>query len=195
MLATLRSATVKFSPTKNSRPAKESFSTLNGLFSNNYSICSMCARLFAACARGARGYSPNNDVLYCSAECPLLAPSGHRVGEFQCPLLGVKRTSLGHASMSAFDPKRTLEGLESRLLGNLAYDAILALVSRVSTRRELRRERVRSRCCLKTKNRSESRIGTTLAARSISSKSFSKASALWTETSRWSASSTSRNRR
>src|SRR6516165_9883513 len=105
------------------------------------------------------------------------------------------RVTAQSVRMSAFDPKRTLEGLESRLLGNLAYDAILALVSRVSTRRELRRERVRSRCCLKTKNRSESRIGTTLAARSISSKSFSKASALWTETSRWSASSTSRNRR
>src|SRR5262249_37103574 len=26
----------------------------------------------------------------------------------QCPLLGVKRTSHGHAPMSAFDPKRTL---------------------------------------------------------------------------------------
>src|SRR6516164_4466285 len=52
-------------------------------------------------------------------------------GSFKrCPLLGVKRTFVEVASVSAFDPKRTLEGLESRLLGNLAYDAILALVSR-----------------------------------------------------------------
>ena len=28
--------------------------------------------------------------------------------EFQCPLLGVKRTSAAPFSMSAFDPKRTL---------------------------------------------------------------------------------------
>ena len=32
----------------------------------------------------------------------------HHATEFQCPLLGVKRTSGGGASMSAFDPKRTL---------------------------------------------------------------------------------------
>src|SRR5215472_6461968 len=36
----------------------------------------------------------------------LLAQSGHHAGEFQCPLLGVKRTLLGGAPMSAFDPKR-----------------------------------------------------------------------------------------
>ena len=28
--------------------------------------------------------------------CPLLAQSGHLAIEFQCPLLGVKRTSLRH---------------------------------------------------------------------------------------------------
>src|SRR5215470_13067599 len=39
---------------------------------------------------------------------PLLARSGHSATEFQCPLLGVKRTFLHLASMSAFDPKRTL---------------------------------------------------------------------------------------
>jgi len=38
---------------------------------------------------------------------PLLAQSGHLAGEFQCPLLGVKRTLVGDAAMSAFDPKRT----------------------------------------------------------------------------------------
>ena len=40
--------------------------------------------------------------------CPLLAQSGHSTTEFQCPLLGVKRTSEECAAMSAFDPKRTL---------------------------------------------------------------------------------------
>ena len=29
-----------------------------------------------------------------SAECPLLAQSGHRTHDDECPLLGVKRTSL-----------------------------------------------------------------------------------------------------
>jgi hypothetical protein len=36
------------------------------------------------------------------------AQSGHFTAEFQCPLLGVKRTLVGDAAMSAFDPKRTL---------------------------------------------------------------------------------------
>jgi hypothetical protein len=35
------------------------------------------------------------------------AQSGHFSIEFQCPLLGVKRTSTGGNPMSAFDPKRT----------------------------------------------------------------------------------------
>ena len=39
--------------------------------------------------------------------CPLLAQSGHSTTEFQCPLLGVKRTLIERAPMSAFDPKRT----------------------------------------------------------------------------------------
>ena len=37
-----------------------------------------------------------------------MAQSGHHATEFQCPLLGVKRTFPQPASMSAFDPKRTL---------------------------------------------------------------------------------------
>src|SRR5215467_8741563 len=40
-------------------------------------------------------------------QCPLLAQSGHRVVEFRCPLLGVKRTLRRRTPMSAFDPKRT----------------------------------------------------------------------------------------
>ena len=36
-----------------------------------------------------------------------MAQSGHPDPLNQCPLLGVKRTSDGGASMSAFDPKRT----------------------------------------------------------------------------------------
>jgi hypothetical protein len=37
----------------------------------------------------------------------LLVQSGHFAAEFQRPLSGVKRTSNGLASMSAYDPKRT----------------------------------------------------------------------------------------
>ena len=44
-------------------------------------------------------------MLHCI--CLLLAQSGHSATEFQCLLLGVKRTSRGRAPMSAFDPKRT----------------------------------------------------------------------------------------
>jgi hypothetical protein len=40
---------------------------------------------------------------------PLLAQSGHPTIARQCPLLGVKRTLVGDAAMSAFDPKRTFE--------------------------------------------------------------------------------------
>src|SRR5262249_61091313 len=39
----------------------------------------------------------------------LLAQSGHGNPAQQCPLLGVKRTLLGHCGMSAFDPKRTFD--------------------------------------------------------------------------------------
>ena len=39
-------------------------------------------------------------------ECLLLAQSGRLATEFQCLRSGVKRTSRGHALMSAFDPKR-----------------------------------------------------------------------------------------
>jgi hypothetical protein len=35
--------------------------------------------------------------------CPLLAQSGHLAAEFQCPLLGVKRTSGGGGSMPGND--------------------------------------------------------------------------------------------
>jgi len=38
-----------------------------------------------------------------------MALSGHVARAAECPLLGVKRTSHGHAAMSAFDPKRTSE--------------------------------------------------------------------------------------
>src|SRR5262249_783989 len=44
---------------------------------------------------------------------PLLAQSRHRRVEFRCPLLGVKRTSLRHAEMSAYDPKRTSGGIRA----------------------------------------------------------------------------------
>ena len=41
-----------------------------------------------------------------------------------CPLLGVKRTSLTHVPMSAFDPKRTLEE-SARSVSQMANSAIL----------------------------------------------------------------------
>src|SRR5262249_10601807 len=40
--------------------------------------------------------------------CLLLAQSGHSDTLNQCPLSEVKRTLVGGAGMSAFDPKRTL---------------------------------------------------------------------------------------
>ena len=45
-------------------------------------------------------------------ECPLLAQSGHLVLHRTCPLSGVKRTSRGPVTKSAFDPKRTLTLLD-----------------------------------------------------------------------------------
>jgi hypothetical protein len=41
-----------------------------------------------------------SDVFHCGAECLLLAQSGHPDTLSQCPLLGVKRTLLGHCGMS-----------------------------------------------------------------------------------------------
>ena len=51
-----------------------------------------------------------------NAECPLLAQSGHPELHRTCPLLGVKRTSLPHRKMSAYDPKRTSAGAGRRSL-------------------------------------------------------------------------------
>jgi len=44
----------------------------------------------------------------------LLAQSGHSVTEFRCPLLGVKRTLVGDAAMSAFDPTESPSCLLAR---------------------------------------------------------------------------------
>jgi len=51
-------------------------------------------------------------LLRCTS--PLLAQSGHHAAEFQCLLLGVKRTSEECPAMSAFDPKRTLAAKSCR---------------------------------------------------------------------------------
>src|SRR5215469_8809358 len=56
-------------------------------------------------------------------QCPLLAQSGHRATEFQCRLLGVKRTSEESAAMSAFDPKRTSAASIPANNGSLNYEA------------------------------------------------------------------------
>jgi hypothetical protein len=53
---------------------------------------------FAVFARAARLAALAGELKW---ECPLLAQSGHHANEFQCPLLGVKRTSEECAAMSA----------------------------------------------------------------------------------------------
>jgi hypothetical protein len=50
---------------------------------------------------------PTNNNIEKWPECLFLAQSGHPDTLSQCPLLGVKRTSIGSTAMSAFDPKRT----------------------------------------------------------------------------------------
>src|SRR5215469_16810133 len=69
---------------------------------------------------------------------PLLAQSGHSTTEFQCPLLGVKRTFARRPPMSAFDPKRasamrlpvtTPRRVEARHQMYLAARAITTIVS------------------------------------------------------------------
>ena len=47
------------------------------------------------------------------AKLPGLVRRTRNLGQFLCLLLGVKRTSRGHPSMSAFDPKRTLASPKS----------------------------------------------------------------------------------
>ena len=57
-------------------------------------------------------------------ECLLLAQSGHHDPLNQCPLLGVKRTSIVGLAMSAFDPKRTLPSANHfQPAGLTRYDA------------------------------------------------------------------------
>jgi hypothetical protein len=53
-----------------------------------------------------RASNRDNSLLHCTS--PLLAQSGHHDRAEPCLLLGVKRTSVGRASMSADDPKQTL---------------------------------------------------------------------------------------
>src|SRR5215472_16377764 len=63
------------------------------IFNNGLNVC---------CLPGG----PKTSCAGTHAECLLLAQSGHHAAEFQCLLLGVKRTSEECAAMSAFDPKR-----------------------------------------------------------------------------------------
>ena len=49
--------------------------------------------------------------LAANARCPLLVQSRHSKLGRTCPLSGVKRTSLPHRKMSAYDPKRTIVAL------------------------------------------------------------------------------------
>jgi len=52
-------------------------------------------------------FGDQSDKAPAQSVCPLLALSGHPSHLGECPLLGVKRTSLARSQMSAFDPKRT----------------------------------------------------------------------------------------
>ena len=54
---------------------------------------------------GAAGIAAGRRLL--ASNKKFAAQSGHHAAEFQCLLLGVKRTSGGRSSMPAFDPKRT----------------------------------------------------------------------------------------
>ena len=56
----------------------------------------------------------NNGTFAAVQNVRFLAQSGHFAAEFPCPLSGVKRTLVGGAAMSAFDPKRTLGPLPFR---------------------------------------------------------------------------------
>ena len=58
-------------------------------------------------AKAATTTIPIETAFFRSAECLLLAQSGHASRAPQCLLLGVKRTLVSHSAMSAFDPKRT----------------------------------------------------------------------------------------
>src|SRR5262249_36958111 len=57
----------------------------------------------------------------CQPCCPLLAQSGHALVHCKCPLLGVKRTSLGHGEMSAFDLSGHLPWRESEDLPKIEH--------------------------------------------------------------------------
>jgi hypothetical protein len=54
---------------------------------------------------------------------------GPRVCRHECPLLGVKRTSLRLAGMSAFDPKRTSEGSAVHRAERYAVQGFLAITA------------------------------------------------------------------
>jgi hypothetical protein len=63
-------------------------------------------------------------------ECPLLALSGHAVRTAECPLSGVKRTSLFAAQVSGFDPKRTSVGQLGVSLNRAIYVAVTETAER-----------------------------------------------------------------
>jgi hypothetical protein len=59
---------------------------------------------------------------------PLLADCGHFAADFQCPLLRVKQTLIGHAPISAFDPKRTWTRAQGRQFDLWRYSIAIANV-------------------------------------------------------------------
>src|SRR5215469_13540077 len=82
-----------------------------------------------------------------------MAHSGHPATEFQCPLLRVKRTLIGSAPISAFDPKRTFAGHQPNHLWSAVLTSYQALFRALveATRHSLREVRLRQ--CARFLNR------------------------------------------
>src|SRR5262249_30246313 len=74
---------------------------------------------------------------------PFLAQSGHPNGLNQCPLLGVKRTLIRGAPMSAFDPKRTSAALPACAAAPAAWLRSLLIGRAAGARHERQRHAFR----------------------------------------------------
>jgi hypothetical protein len=53
-------------------------------------------------------------IVCCGAECQLLAQSAHQATEFQCALLGVKRTSIGRCKHCSVEERPAPEFRQTR---------------------------------------------------------------------------------
>src|SRR6516225_7353738 len=79
-----------------------------------------------------------------------MALSGHYDRAEPCPLLGVKRTSLRRAAMSAFDPKRTspIKVLDEHAIKSVVgyWPELAEIVGCDGSRNPVREERQSSHC-------------------------------------------------